>query len=87
MRDGLLGAGIPGGAERPGGTAGIPGGTCGAGEPTDTVDAGRIAGEVRGLSRDPEPRSDSTAMEEAGDPGGITSFNRDTLVSAGVAGL
>jgi hypothetical protein len=79
--------GSPGGAGKPGGIAVIPGGTAG----TKSVDIGRIAGDSGVASCEPEPRSDSTATEEAGDRGGCgdcdNSFCLSVFTSAVAAGF
>lgn len=68
---GLLGVESPGGADRPGGRGVIPGGIAGS----EFVDCGRRAGdsgvgETEAASCEPDPRSDSTAIEDVGDRGG-----------------
>lgn len=65
-RGGRLGAGIPGGPERPGGMAGNPGGTDGVDEITESVDCGRIGG-TGAASCEVEPASESSVAEGAGE--------------------
>ena len=83
------GAARPGGTtgERPGGTAGMPGGAAGTSLVRGTGDCGEAT------SGAPEPESESTATEDVGERGGgggggavAVSFALDAFVVAGVTG-
>lgn len=84
----LFGAGRPGGADRPGGTIGMPGGTAGAeGRAGDRAADRGTMGDTEGMSC--EPTSEAALVEGVGDiggSGGIDSFRRKAFTSGGVAG-